>query len=506
MRLPRLWVLIVNILQLLESNKCQHAMLPAALIQGYPPRTDSLVQSLQMWAAELAGQLESRQIKDAGYDLLIRSLPRLQQAEPLPRADMTQSSGVIDAITKAALRLDSSVLPVQGPPGSGKTYTAARVIKNLVDRGWRVGVLSQSHDVVENLLNGVVKAGVSREAVFKKLKNGVDFNPDNHYFTVTRDIAKEHRRLAESSRGCVVGGTAWTFASDKNFSRKELDLLVVDEGGQFGLAQTLSSLRAAKNLMLVGDPQQLPQVSRGDHPFPVDSSALGWLMGDAETLSPERGYFLGQSWRMRPELCAVVSELSYNGELISAPQAERETVTGWYDPGCYWHPVAHDGNTISSPEEAAAVARLCAQVLRAKKQAPQATATAEPFTQADVIVVAPYNAQVKTIKAALESAGMRDIRVGTVDKFQGQEALVSIVSLASSRADDADRGIEFLLNRNRLNVALSRAKWSAHLVCAADLEQVLPTTAAELIALSGYFGVQKSAIQVEQTPHIYAQG
>ncbi|QIM16279.1 hypothetical protein G7067_07335 [Leucobacter insecticola] len=284
--------------------------------------------------------------------------------------------------------------------------------------------------------------------------------------------------------GCVLGGTAWDFSNEARVRRAELDLLVIDEAGQFSLAPTIASSVAAKRLLLLGDPQQLPQVSQGSHPEPVDTSALGWLLGDHDTMPENLGVFLAETRRMRPELASVVSALAYEGRLHAHPTASLREVVGAGSAGLLWHPVAHHGNSTSSREEAAEVVRIAQSALSGTVHEPGENP--RKLTQHDLIVVAPYNAQVECVAETLAEAGLGEVRVGTVDKFQGQEAVIAIVTLAASSAEDVPRGLEFLLMRNRLNVAISRAQWAAHLVSSDRLGDGLPTSSEGLAALSGY--------------------
>jgi uncharacterized protein len=280
--------------------------------------------------------------------------------------------------------------------------------------------------------------------------------------------------------GYVVGGTAWDFSNAARIPRQSLDLLVVDEAGQFSLASTIASAVAAKRLLLLGDPQQLPQVSQGTHPEPVDESALGWLSAGHDVLPPEFGYFLATSWRMHPAVCAPVSELSYEGRLVS--HASDRRLEG-VEPGLHPVPVDHAERSTASPEEADAVVEVVASVLG---RTWWSDGVARPLGETDVIVVAPYNAQVELLRQRLAEAGYADVPVGTVDKFQGREAAVSIVSLAASSADDVPRGLEFLLLANRLNVAISRAQWAAYLVYSPALTDSLPRSEEALAQLSAF--------------------
>jgi superfamily I DNA and/or RNA helicase len=264
----------------------------------------------------------------------------------------------------------------------------------------------------------------------------------------------------------VLGGTAWDFSNQERVPRGSFDLLVIDEAGQFSLASTIASAVAAQRLLLLGDPQQLPQVSQGTHPEPVDDSALGWLSDGHNVLPGELGYFLARSWRMHPQLCEAVSQLAYEGKLVSAAGPRRlESVA----PGLHPIPVRHQFNSTSSVEEAGRAVEMARSLLG---RAWTCDGVTHPLRQEDLIVVAPYNAQVELIRQRMRAAGMPLVPVGTVDKFQGQEADVVIYSMGSSSGEDVPRGLEFLLSRNRLNVAISRARCLAYLVASPRLLEV----------------------------------
>jgi uncharacterized protein len=266
-----------------------------------------------------------------------------------------------------------------------------------------------------------------------------------------------------------------------------LDLLVIDEAGQFSLANTLAVSRAGTRLLLLGDPQQLPQVTQGAHPEPVDESALGWLAAGHATLPPALGYFLADTWRMHPELCRAVSTLSYEGKLKSAPAASLRKL-GELPPGVETVFVDHSGNTTASTEEAEEVVRQVRRHLGLKWTCGPGLEP-RPLEQQDMLVVAAYNAQVHLIRRHLAEAGLPEVRVGTVDKFQGQEAPVVLVSMACSAVSEAPRGAEFLLNRNRINVAVSRGQWRAVIIRSPDLTSYMPHKPAALEELGAFIGL-----------------
>ena len=260
---------------------------------------------------------------------------------------------------------------------------------------------------------------------------------------------------SHQATGCLVGGTAWTFSNRNSVRYEQLDLLVIDEAGQFSLANTLAVSTAAQRLLLLGDPQQLPQVSRGTRPEPVDTSALEWIINKHKTMPPDHGYLLERTWRMHSALTCSVSRLSYAGLLRSEVSVrDVRDLTGG-TTGVHVALVDHSGNDVQSPEEAAAIVELV-QSLQAETWKASADDSPRPVEPSDVFLVAPYNAQVALLRRALDDAGFTATRVGTLDKFQGQEAPVVIVSMTVSSAGEVPRGMEFLRSRNRLNVAISR--------------------------------------------------
>jgi predicted RecB family nuclease len=473
--------------EVLERDAPAHRELPIALTPGTPPPAGSQVTAISEWGrAVLSAWPEP--LPDAAFDLLRRRPPRLLGAGGLaqPQAQPDAGAGAGDGDVRTAIRdtllaLDRSYLAVQGPPGTGKTFVGSRVIADLVVRhGWRIGVVAQSHAAVENMLRAVlaagIEAGLEPGQVGKKAKKGDEKKPVPWTLLDTKTFA----RFTGQSGGWVLGGTAWDFSNADRVPRGSLDLLVIDEAGQFSLASTIAAAVAAERLLLLGDPQQLPQVSQGTHPEPVDGSALGWLSDGHQVLPPEFGYFLKTSWRMHPRVCAPVSALSYEGRLLSHPSDRRLDGVA---PGLHPVPVPHRFNSTSSVEEADAVVSLVTGVLGRPWTSGGRSA---PLAQGDVIVVAPYNAQVELLRRHLAQAGLGEVPVGTVDKFQGREAAVAVVSLAASAAEDVPRGLEFLLLANRLNVAVSRAQWAAWLVYSPALTETLPSSVETLAQLSAF--------------------
>lgn len=454
------------------------------------PASPGTLPSVLDAAASLTG------VESASADLLFRRAPRLKKsasnaknAENLPREVDFPGSDLptVDAVHAAVRALDHSYVAVQGPPGAGKTFLASHVIARLVAEGAKVGVVAQSHAVIENLMLACCARDgfdVSRAVRLR----GKSVTPDAPWSEVSDSELVE---LISGAGGLLFGGTVWDYVSERRVPAGSLDVLVVDEAGQFSLTNTVAAARAARSVLLLGDPQQLPQVSTGAHPYPVDVSALGWLSDGAAALDPRFGYFLGESWRMDSALCERVSWLSYDGALASAAATAGRTLQG-IEPGVVSYPVEHAGCSVRSVQEAQAVVD-CVRELLGREWVPAAGAEPRPLAAEDCIVVAAYNAQVDCVREALIAAGLADssgagVRVGTVDKFQGQEAAVVLVSLASSRVDSG-RGTGFVLSPNRLNVAVSRGQWRAVLVHSPWVARSVPQDVEEVLALSGFAGL-----------------
>jgi len=477
------------------------ALMPSVLMPDLPvsdedsepseaPSPSRALPSVLDAAASLTG------VESASADLLFRRAPRLKKGasnakntENLPReVDFSTSDlPTVDAVHAAVRALDRSYVAVQGPPGAGKTFLASHVIARLVAEGAKVGVVAQSHAVIENLMSACcAREGFDASRAVRL--RGKSVTPDAPWAEVSDSELTE---LISGEGGLLFGGTVWDYVSERRVPAGSLDVLVVDEAGQFSLTNTVAAARAARSVLLLGDPQQLPQVSTGVHPYPVDVSALGWLSDGAAALNPRFGYFLGESWRMDSALCELVSWLSYDGALASAAATAGRALQG-VAPGVVSYPVEHAGCSVRSVQEAQAVVD-CVRELLGREWVPAAGAEPRPLAAEDCIVVAAYNAQVDCVREALIATGLADssgagVRVGTVDKFQGQEAAVVLVSLASSRVDSG-RGAGFVLSPNRLNVAVSRGQWQAVLVHSPWVARSVPQDVEEVLALSGFAGL-----------------
>ena len=390
----------------------------------------------------------------AARDLLLRERPRVG-SEPLHRADET----TVDAAVRLCAHLAGGILPIQGPPGAGKTFTGARMICELVRHGKKVGITANSHKVIRNLIDATIKAADELGIVLQCCQKADEVgNPQHRLF-----FAKKNEDLfaaLSSGSTAVGGGTAWLWSRPDAFAT--VDVLFVDEAAQMSLANVLAVSQAAKAVVLIGDPQQLDQPMQGSHPEGTDVSAFDHILGGERTVPADKGLFLEETWRLHPEICAYTSELFYDGKLRSKRGLEQQTVKGGgpiSGSGLYFLPVTHGGNQNCSPEEARAIGDLVRSILAGNATWVDREGREKPITLDDIVIITPYNAQVFEIQQRLPGA-----RVGTVDKFQGQEAPIAIYSTATSSHADAPRGMEFLYSLNRLNVATSRAKCVSILV------------------------------------------
>ena len=393
----------------------------------------------------------------AARDLLMKATPRiggqaLQQPGETP----------LQAAVRLAPQL-SGFLPIQGPPGSGKTHTGAHMICALVRANKKVGITANSHKVVRNLLDAVVsaaeKAGETVSCIQKVSEN--EDNIPGLKFTVANGAL-----LSAIAGSCdVAGGTAWLWA--RADAAEAVDVLFIDEAAQMSLANVLAVSQGAKSIVLLGDPRQLEQPMQGSHPEGTNVSALDHILGEHATIPKDRGLFLAETWRLHPSICSFTSEMFYEGRLLPRPGLDRQTIktTGSIGgSGLRYLAVPHQGNQSSSPEEADAIRALVDEILSSESTWIDRDGQEHPVALDDILIIAPYNAQVFELQDRLRGA-----RIGTVDKFQGQEAPIVIYSMTTSSHADAPRGMEFLYSANRLNVATSRAKCVCVLVAAPAL-------------------------------------
>jgi uncharacterized protein len=431
--------------------------LPRALVPGGPYDTQAQRDALARFALSvLADDGRYRSLRD----ILARTPPRIrgrEAGEDIQTTDIAKQRVL-------TLDLESSYLFIQGPPGTGKTWTGARLITELMRRGRRVGVTATSHKAIHNLLDEVERAAAEEGLRFGGLKKSSSDNVESRYDGVSVSSTDKIEAFTGASADTLLfAGTAWLFAHSALDGA--VDTLVIDEAGQVSLADALAMGTAASNTVLLGDPLQLAQVSQGTHPQGTGASVLEHLLGDEATVPPHMGLFLERTRRMHPDVCRFISEIVYDDRLQGIPELARQATA--FGTGLRFKPIPHSGNAAASSEEAAAVAAEIAAMVDAAWT--DRSGNERTLAQTDFMVVAPYNAQVRRLREALRQAGLPDVPVGTVDKFQGREAPVVFYSMATSSIEDVPRSLEFLFSRNRLNVAISRAMCLAIIVASPRL-------------------------------------
>jgi len=464
-------------LELKRGPKLQQRDFPAALIPGRPystPEQQSALRRLATTVIDAPGAPDAGDRYAAARRLLRGDPPRLSDREP--GADIDHAEMGIDELKEMVASLDGSHLFVQGPPGSGKTYTGGRLIVDLIERGHRVGVTSTSHKVIHNLLEEVEEVAHEQGVSFKGLKKSSKTNPESE-FESTHGLIESVDDNAELNDPAarLTAGTAWHYCREDT---DRLDYLFIDEAGQVSLADALALATAARNVVLLGDPQQLPQVAQAAHPDGASLSVLEHLLGQSQTVDPAHGIFLEQTYRLHPDVCDFVSELMYDGRLRAAPGREHQRVdapVGLNGTGLRWLPVEHEGRSQASPEEADRIASAIEPLL-AESTYTDSDGVQHPLAPEDILVLTPYNAQVRCLQERLPAG----VRVGTVDKFQGQQAQVAFFSMATSSGEEVPHNVEFLFSRNRLNVAVSRARCLAVLVCSPRLLDIHATSIEQM--------------------------
>ncbi|QYG95217.1 TM0106 family RecB-like putative nuclease [Iamia sp. SCSIO 61187] len=455
------------------SERCQElGVVPTAVVLNDwvspNPKPDALTE---LAADVLAGDAAN----PASLALLRRDAPAFVAGGGPPRGRFGDD---VDEMRRWARDLDGTCVAVQGPPGTGKTYRGAHMVHELVTQGRRVGITAMSHHAIGNFLNQIIE--VFDEKGDRGLLRAV------RKVTNTKAASPSEVKLTSSNKACakddvnLVAGTPWLFANQL-MADAPVDVLIVDEAGQLALADALAAGRAARNIVLLGDPAQLPQVAQASHPGVGGHSALGHVLGDDPTMPSDRGVFISETRRMHPDVCRFISDEIYDGRLTSHPScAVQGTELG---TGLRWLRAEHEACTTSSPEEAEVVWAEARRLIGASWT--DHHGVTRPMEPTDLMVVAPFNDQVALLRARLDSdPATAGVPVGTVDKFQGRQAAVVFFTMTTSSGADLTRGADFLFSRQRLNVAVSRARCLAYLVCTDALLNSRARTLDELQLIS----------------------
>ena len=411
-----------------------------------------------------------------------RTIPELVALNETFRREPTTTAQGLAVFLQQAEGVGFSL---QGPPGTGKTTVTGQLIAELVASGQRVAVSSNTNEAINNLLLKVQDClnAKGSSALVVKVASTSSEKADGKALSGSRVQALQEKNLPDHP--AVLGGTIFTFVKEA-YDDAPFDLLVIDEAGQVSLSNLLYLSRIARNILLVGDQQQLSQPNRAKHPDDSGLSCLDYVMAKEPVVPKDRGVFLATSWRMPPSLTQLVSELFYADELQAA-QANSANRVNWQgqSQGLLFDPVEHTGNSTMSEEEVEHIAALVDQLYgqpyeRAKLVNGEITVEKGVLGQKQILITAPYNMQVNRLQKRIGQKA----RIGTVDKFQGQEAPVAIHSLTASDGDRAPRGLDFLLDPNRLNVAISRAQCLSIVVGSPQLATGISNSIANVQRLS----------------------
>ena len=426
----------------------------------------------------------------AAFELLFKkSSPLIEQNGSLQRDD----ENTVDAACRLVAELDGNVLALQGPPGTGKTYTGGKIICALKQQGLKVGVTAVSHKVIVNLLESAKKEaekiGMELSAIHKQKGTY-----DGQWNIIRKNTYPPIHNGLQNGKIDVVGATAWCW-SRPDFEQA-VDVLIVDEAGQMSLSNVLAVAPAARNLVLLGDPQQLEQPIQASHPEGSEVSALYHLLDGADTIPPNKGLFLGETYRLHPKIARFTSEVYYQGRLGSRPELDGQSIIHSKDKysgsGLRYYPVHHEGNQARSDEEVEVISSIVNELLDGVDWQDK-DMRRHQLTEADIRIIAPYNAQVSALAGSIPH--MED-QIGTVDRFQGQEAPVVIYSMTSSSAEDAPRGMSFLYDPHRFNVATSRASVLFILVGCPTLFEPECRTPQQMKMANGICRFRELALQI----------
>lgn len=510
-----------SLIQLYSFDSAQELKSPQGkqVVFQHSPKAKFTLQSLDLRSGTLELKISSKKISDSfgglfpvsGSLVPIENVPAKAirdalrdiardhvRGEPLPASLHSMllrippdpgmklpGESAVDAGIRISRTMQGGCLVIQGPPGTGKTYTASKVIARLLADGKRVGITSNSHKAIVNLLQGVVRES---NGMVTGLRAGG--NPAE----VPEIPTTENTKSISAYLGGIIAGTAWLFARSE--WEGKLDYLFIDEAGQVSLANAVAMSRCAQNLVLMGDQMQLEQPIQGTHPGDAALSVLQYALKDPVRSLPdapvfhpvvpaEAGIFLGETRRMHSSVCSFISESIYEGRLTAHPDCDRQRIAHTpnaslvtKEQGILFSPVEHEGNTQRSEEEVSRVKEIVEELL--DRDYTSKDGVTRPLGLDDILVMSPYNAQVSALKRSLPDGA----RVGSVDRFQGQEAPVCIYSLGSSYGEYGSRGLGFILDQNRINVAISRAQCLAIVVADPRISETTANSLKEMSLLS----------------------
>jgi uncharacterized protein len=430
--------------------------------------------------------------KDNTYKAIVEILKRdIPDIKGVKKGEAIIKKGdFLIEIPKLLLNLNNSYLVLQGPPGTGKTYYSANAIIELLMAGKKIAINANSHKVINNLLARVEemaeKKGFELQGIKKSTFAEEDTLLKGKYI---RDVEKEEEfiKALNTKSGYLFAGTKWNLC--REYYNKKIDYLFVDEAGQITLSDLVAMSPACKNIVLIGDQMQLGHPSKGVHPGDSGKSILDFLLENEDTIPEERGIFLNKTHRLHPHINKFISDNFYDSRLITDEKNELRKIklknAYFKNAGIYYVPVIHDNNSQKSEEECEMVKKLIKEFLGAEFT--DKDGSTREITLQDILIISPFNVQVNYLKSELPD----EAQVGTIDKFQGQEAPITIISMTSSDSDNIPRDREFFFNRNRLNVAISRSQLISVILFNPKLLNTSPKNINEIKLINNFYKLEK---------------
>ena len=434
-----------NFVEIFSNNKGKPPEIFTFKPGGSPP-TDPIREALNKF---LGAYAESKDFKyKCGLDILENNFPDVLNIKKGDKI-FDEKKDLIKEAQNTVKNLNSSYLLVQGPPGAGKTYISAHMIVSLIKAGKKVGVTSNSHKAINNLLEQVEEISDFEFRGFKKISKKED-RLNGKFIEDINKVGKEGYDPYS-----LFAGTAWLFCNEA--LNQKVDYLFIDEAGQVSLANTLAMCTATKNIVLIGDQMQLSQPIKGTHPGIAGKSSLEYLLEGYDTIPAEKGIFLNETRRLNKNICEFISSSFYESRLKPHPVTSERYVKlnldNIKDEGINFIPMYHENNTQKSIEETDYIKDLIGKII-GKRCKDNGDTKERSLDLNDILIVAPFNMQVNNLARNLPI----NSKVGTIDKFQGQEAKIVFISMTSSDPENIPRNKDFLFSRNRLNVGISRAE------------------------------------------------
>ena len=447
-----------NILKILVSKRRKNVEMPSLLTLGntMPPQVHQHDQALNKFLEDYI--LNDGENYKSIMDMLERKEPDIKNIKS-GSILIEEDKDLITQSIEIVKNLNNSYLTIQGPPGTGKTYTSAKIIIELMKAGKKVGVTSNSHEAIKTLLIAIEQQAIDQNYEFSGMRKSK--SSDKHEWKFIRNVTTGKPLNMESYS--LFAGTSWFFVDPR--MNKTLDYLFIDEAGQVALGTTIANATSADNLVLIGDQMQLSQPMRAKHEGYAKMSSLDFILGDDDTISADKGIFLNVTRRLNKKICNYISTSFYDSRLTSDPITETRSVNLKLNPikdeGLFYVPIDHNGCSQRSDEEADLVEKTYNKIINKEFKVGDTTGK---ISAKDIMVVAPYNAQANNIRERLKKKFKDDVRVGTIDLFQGQEAKVVLISMTTSDVESLPRHKDFFFSRNRLNVAISRAECVAIII------------------------------------------